>query len=199
MPRGVAIPELHEQLFQAVERVLEREGPSGLSGRAVTREAGVATGLLNNHFADLDDLLAMFILDRARAFVEHVEALSSRVGVGTVVGNLTEAGTAMAPAMTRMFNLVISRPSIAGRLQMSAHHGGEVSLLDLERGFATYIEAEKREGRVASRTDAPALAIALTGAVHHLLITGRMSMMGPVVAAILEGAEAGSKRDLFPP
>src|SRR5262249_46095697 len=120
MPRGVAIPELPEQLFRAVERVLEREGPSGLSGRAITREAGVATGLLNNHFADLEGRLAMFILDRARALVEQVETLSSRVGTGTVVGNLADAGTAMAPAMTQMFNLVTSRPAIAHRLQRSA-------------------------------------------------------------------------------
>ena len=182
MPRGVAIPELPEQLFQAVERVLDREGPSGLSGRAVTREAGVATGLLYNHFTDLDELLAMFIHDRGRAFIAHVEALSSRTGTGTVVGNLTEAAAAMAPGFTLIFNLVMSRPTLAQRLQAVAGH--EVSMHDLEVAFAAYLEAEKRQGRVAAGADAPALSIALVGAVHHLLMTGRLGMMERVAAAL---------------
>jgi len=182
LPRGVAIPELPEQLFQAVERVLDREGPSGLSGRAITREAGVATGLLYNHFTDLDELLAMFIHDRARAFVADVEALSSRTGAGTVVGNLTEAAAAMAPGFTVIFNLVMSRPTLARRLQAVVGH--EVSLHALEVAFATYLEAEKQKGRVAAGADAPALSIALVGAVHHLLMTGRLGMMERVVTAL---------------
>jgi len=192
MPRGVAIPELPEQLFQAVERVLERDGPSGLSGRGITREAGVATGLLYNHYADLDELLASFILDRARAFVGHVEALSSLPGTGTVAGNLTEAATAMAPVITLMYNLVVSRPSLARRLHELVH-GSELSLLTLEAAFAGYLDAEKRQGRVPASVDAPALSIALVGAVHHLLMTGRLSMMGQVVAAIV-GKLGGRRR-----
>jgi AcrR family transcriptional regulator len=193
MPRGVAIPKLSEQLFQAVERVLEREGPSGLSGRAITREARVATGLLYNHYSDLDELLATFIVDRARAFVGHVEALSSLPGTGTVAGNLTEAATSMAPVITLMYNLVISRPSLARRLQ-ELLHGSELSLLTLEGAFAGYLEAEKREGRVAAGVDAPALSIVLVGAVHHLLMTGRLSMMGQVVAAIVGSLGVGVDR-----
>jgi len=182
VPRGVAIPELPEQLFQSVERVLERDGPSGLTGRAITREAGVATGLLYNHFTDLDELLAMFIHDRARAFIAHVEALSARTGTGTVVGNLTKAATAMAPGFTLMFNLVMSRPTLARRLQAVVGH--EVALHDLETAFTAYLEAEKREGRVAAGADSQALSIALVGAMHHLLMSGRLRMMEQVVAAL---------------
>ena len=39
MPRGVAIPELRQQLFAAAERVIAASGVSGLTGRAVTRES----------------------------------------------------------------------------------------------------------------------------------------------------------------
>lgn len=53
-PRGVAIPGLRQQLFQATERVLVRAGPGGLTGRAITREAGCSTGLLYNHFNTLE-------------------------------------------------------------------------------------------------------------------------------------------------
>jgi AcrR family transcriptional regulator len=174
--------------------VLERDGPSGLSSRAITREAGVATGLLWSHFADLDDLLASCILDRARSFVEHAEALSSRAGTGTVVDNLTEAASAMAPALALMFNLVMSRPSLAHRLQALVGAGDEPSLLTVEGAFAAYLEAEKREGRVAPGVDAPALSIALVGAVHHLLMTGRLAMMGQVVATFAGSLGAGDDR-----
>jgi AcrR family transcriptional regulator len=175
-------------------RVLERDGSSGISGRAITRDAGVATGLLWNHFADLDDLLASCILDRARGFVEHAEALSSRAGTGTVVGNLTEAASAMAPALTLMFNLVMSRPSLAQRLRALAGAGDEPSLVNLEGAFAAYLEAEKREGRVAPGVDTSALSIALVGAVHHLLMTGRLAMMGQVVATFAGSLGAGDDR-----
>jgi hypothetical protein len=40
MPRGVAIPEPRQQLFAALERVIARDGPGRLTGRAVT--GGVA-------------------------------------------------------------------------------------------------------------------------------------------------------------
>src|SRR5262252_2682905 len=42
MPRGVGIPEVREQLFAATDRVLARAGPSGLTTRAITAEAGAA-------------------------------------------------------------------------------------------------------------------------------------------------------------
>ena len=40
MPTGVAIRDAREQLFDAAERVLLAGGPSALTTRAVTAEAG---------------------------------------------------------------------------------------------------------------------------------------------------------------
>jgi len=54
MPTGVAIRDVRAQLFDAAERVLRRDGPSGLTSRAVTAEAGVAKGVLHRHFDDFD-------------------------------------------------------------------------------------------------------------------------------------------------
>jgi hypothetical protein len=93
-----------------------------------------------------------------------------------------------------MFNLVTSRPSLAERLQKSALHGSEHSLLALEDGFAAYLEAEKRTGRVGPDADTPALSIALVGAVHHLLMTARLDMMGQVVAAVVGSPGVGDDR-----
>ena len=64
MPTGVAIRDVREQLFDAAERVLLRDGPNALTSRAVTTEAGCAKGVLHKHFADFDAFLAEFVLDR---------------------------------------------------------------------------------------------------------------------------------------
>ena len=67
MPRGVAIPEVREQLFAAADRILGRAGPAGLTTRAITAEAGVANGVLHRHFRDLDAFLAEFTASRPAA------------------------------------------------------------------------------------------------------------------------------------
>jgi AcrR family transcriptional regulator len=61
VPTGVHIRDVREQLFEAAERVLLRDGPDGLTSRAVTTEAGVAKGVLHRHFADVDALAPTLI------------------------------------------------------------------------------------------------------------------------------------------
>ncbi|MFG1675885.1 TetR family transcriptional regulator [Micromonospora sp. NPDC049282] len=43
---------LREHLIAAAARLLDRRGPAGLTVRDVAREAGVADGVVYNHFAD---------------------------------------------------------------------------------------------------------------------------------------------------
>ena len=64
MPTGVAIRDVRQQLFDAAERVLLRDGPSALTSRAVTTEAGCAKGVLHRHFVDFDEFLVELIRDR---------------------------------------------------------------------------------------------------------------------------------------
>lgn len=49
--------DLRRALLEAAETVLEREGPGGLSLRAVAREAGVSPAAPYHHFKDKDELL----------------------------------------------------------------------------------------------------------------------------------------------
>jgi AcrR family transcriptional regulator len=174
-PRGVAIPDVREPLFQAAERVLTREGPSGLSSRAITSQAGLAKGILHNHFTDLDAFLAAFVLDRFGLTAEEAAKLPSRAGAGTVVGNLTDAALSVfgsnAPAI---ISLVLSRPALMLRLQQSIAAGAP-TLQTIEGTFAAYLDAEKQLGRVAADADTETLALTLVGAVHHLFLTGRAS------------------------
>jgi AcrR family transcriptional regulator len=73
VPTGVALRDVREQLFDAAERVLLRDGPRALTSRAVTTEAGVAKGVLHRHFADFDAFLAALVEDRIARTVRHKE------------------------------------------------------------------------------------------------------------------------------
>ena len=64
VPTGVHIRDVRDQLFDAAERVLVRDGPNALTSRAVTMEAGCAKGVLYRHFDDFDAFLAELVLDR---------------------------------------------------------------------------------------------------------------------------------------
>jgi AcrR family transcriptional regulator len=177
-PRGVTIPDVQEQLYQATERVLLRDGLSGLSSRAITGEAGVAKGILHNHFTDLDGFLAAFVLDRFGLIADEAAKLPSRAGVGTVVGNLTDAALSVfGPNALAIISLVLSRPALMLRLQESVAAGAP-SLQTIEDAFAAYLDAEKRLGRMTVGADTRTLALTLVGAVHHLFLTGRASSPG---------------------
>jgi AcrR family transcriptional regulator len=171
MPRGVAIPEVRDQLFTAADRVLASTGPAGLTTRAITAEAGVANGVLHRHFRDLDQFLAEFVASRLAALADTAASLPARAGQASVAANLTDAIVALfgADALALM-NLVAARPE----LQRAAEHaaapaGGGIG--DVEAHFAAYLDAEEQLGRIAPGTDTQALAFTLIGAVHHLVIT----------------------------
>jgi len=169
-PRGVAIPEVREQLFQATDRLLARDGPAGLSTRAITSEAGVANGMLHRHFRDLDAFLTEFAADRLQGIADSAAALPARAGHGTVTGNLTDATLTLfsSNALTLM-NLVAARPDLGPAIEHATPAGG--GLGDVEKQFAAYLDAEKELGRIAPDTDTQTHAFALLGSVHHLAMT----------------------------
>ena len=185
-PRGVAIPDLREQLFRAADQVLVRDGPSALSGRAITREAGCATGLLYNHFGELDEFLAQFVLDRVRL-------AAGRAGEGTLADNLTDAALSIPGSSgLAMIALVQAQPSVAARLRRTAA-GGAQGLQTIEHAFLAYLEAEKEIGRVAPHADTEALALGLVGAIHDLWRTAtggtlERRRVRRVLAALVAGA-----------
>ena len=195
-PRGVAIHEARDQLFLAADRVLAKEGPDGLTSRAITQEAGVANGLLFNHFGDLDGFLVQLILDRARRTAEQAWRLVPRAGTGTVAGNLADAAAAVLQSGAfAAATLVLSRPSLMARLQQQAA-GAPTPLDDIQTAFAAYLDAEQKLGRIVASADTETLALALTGTLHHIFLKGQAGTPGPaeqahrVAAALITPAAA---------
>ena len=199
MARGVAIPEVRAQLFDAAERVLARDGPAGLTTRAVTAEAGVANGVLHRHFRDLDEFLVAFAASRLQAIADDAAALPGRAGHGSITGNLTEATMAVFGAGAQaLMSLVAAKPELGPALEHDTGQAG--GLGDIERHFTAYLDAEKKLGRIGPSADTKTLAFALLGTAHHLVIThqggapGLRRQVRRIVAALAAGMDAGAAR-----
>jgi AcrR family transcriptional regulator len=83
---------LHTALLEAAERILERDGLSGLTLRAVAREAGVSHAAPTHHFGDLTGLLSELAAIGFRQFnVAMTEA-------GNSPGTMAEKAMARAKA-----------------------------------------------------------------------------------------------------
>jgi AcrR family transcriptional regulator len=168
VPTGVAIRDVREQLFDAAERVLLRDGPNALTSRAVTTEAGCAKGVLHRHFADFDAFLAEFVLDRIGRMDPQAAALLESAGTGTVVGNLTGALTALFGSVAvAIVPLITFRDELRARLRRVWPVGVPV-LTEAVVMIASYLSAEQELGRIAADADVDTLAPTLIGAGHLL-------------------------------
>ena len=191
MPTGVAIRDPRGQLFDAAERVLLRDGPGGLTSRAVTAEAGVAKGVLHRHFADFDAFLAELALDRVARIGAQAAALRAVAGSGTVAGNLAAAlPDLFSPAVLALIRLVIARDELRARLRAAT--GSRIPLVSESTAMvAGYLAAERDLGRVAADADIGTLAPTLIGAAHLLFTdadgdgAGAPAAVARVVAAVL--------------
>jgi AcrR family transcriptional regulator len=199
MPRGVAIPEVRDRLFAAAQRLLIRDGPTALSSRAITAEAGCAKGVLYNHFGDLDGFLAEFVLAEFGTALRDASALLGKAGHATVTANLTATahGLLDSPVLAA-HTLLAMRPSLTARLH-DPQRRGSPNLGELERIFAAYLEAEQQLGRVDTAADTTAAAIALVATLHRVLNTRAgpaavleaRAVSGRVIDVLLTGIGAG--------
>jgi AcrR family transcriptional regulator len=166
VPTGVAIRDVREQLFDAAERVLLRDGPSALTTRAVTTEAGVAHGVLHRHFADFDAFLAELVHDRVTRMAGDAAALRASAGTGTVAGNLAGALTVLFDSVAvAMVPLITFRDGLRARLRETWPTGVPV-LTEAVAMIASYLTAERDLGRIAADVDVDTFAPMLIGAVH---------------------------------
>ncbi|MEV4582618.1 TetR family transcriptional regulator [Nonomuraea jabiensis] len=173
MPTGVALRDVRQQLFDAAERVLLRDGANGLTSRAVTTEAGVAKGVLHRHFEDFDAFLAELVRDRIARLEGQADALRGSAGTGDVAGNLTGALIDLFDSVAvAIVGLVIFRDELRARLRQARPAPGVPVLTDAAAMIAAYLNEECELGRIAADADVDALALSLIGA-GHMLFAGR--------------------------
>ncbi|OKJ66629.1 TetR/AcrR family transcriptional regulator [Streptomyces sp. CB02460] len=169
MPTGVHLRDARQQLFDAAERVLLRDGAGGLTSRAVTDEAGCAKGVLHRHFADFDAFLTDLVLDRAAELDARARTLGGSVGTGTVAGNLTAALTALfGPVPVAIIPLITFRDELRARLREATPGGGIAILAQITTAVSGYLAAERALGRVSAGADIDSLTLSLVGGGHLL-------------------------------
>jgi AcrR family transcriptional regulator len=169
--------DARNQLFDAAERILVRDGPSALTSRAVTGEAGCAKGVLHRHFADFDDFLAELVRDR----IARLETLRPVPGTGTVADNVADALTELFRSVAvAIVALVTSRHELLKRLRATTPKGVPL-LTEATAMIASYLAAEQGLGRID--TDVGVLAPTLVGSAH--LLAGEPDELRRVVASLL--------------
>ncbi|MEU1992969.1 TetR/AcrR family transcriptional regulator [Nocardia gamkensis] len=194
MPTGMHLRDARQQLFDAAERVLLRDGPNGLTSRAVTDEAGCAKGVLHRHFTDFDTFLTDLVLDRAARLEAQAGALRAAVGSGTVAANLTSALTILfGPVPLAIIPLITFRDELRARLRQARPGGGMAILAEATTAISTYLTDERERGRIAADADIDSLTLSLVGGAH-LLFTDRdpgppaTSAVEKFVAAVISDA-----------
>jgi AcrR family transcriptional regulator len=199
MPTGVALRDVRQQLFGAAERILLRDGPSALTSRSVTDEAGVAKGVLHRHFDDFDGFLAALVHDRAARIRDQSVTLRGSAGTRTVAGNIADAlADLFGSVADQILALVIFRDGLRARLRETWPRGIPLTR-EIAAMIGDYLTLERDLGRVAVDADIPVLAPMLVGAVH-LQFAGRdgeppspaavEAMTATALAAVLRDAPA---------
>ncbi|TDO52004.1 TetR family transcriptional regulator [Kribbella sp. VKM Ac-2571] len=168
MPTGVAMRDAREQLFDAAERVLLRDGPEALTSRAVTAEAGCAKGVLHKHFTDFDGFLAELVLGRIRRLDDQAEALLKAAGQGSVVDNLTTMLTDLFGSVAvAIVSLTISRDGLRARLREAVPTGVPI-LSEAGQAIRDYLAAEQTYGRIRPGANIDVLGLTLIGSSHMM-------------------------------
>ncbi|MBN6050959.1 TetR/AcrR family transcriptional regulator [Nonomuraea sp. RK-328] len=160
---------MRQQLFDAAERVLFRNGANGLTSRAVTEEAGVAKGVLHRHFADFDDFLVELVRERIARLDGPAADLRGSAGTGTVAGHLTAALIQLFdPVTVAVVSLIIFRDELRARLRKAQLLPGVPVLTQAAYMIGAYLRDECEMGRIAADADVDALALSLIGSAHML-------------------------------
>ncbi|WP_433476706.1 TetR/AcrR family transcriptional regulator [Spirillospora sp. CA-142024] len=165
---GAGDRSLREHLIATAERMIAERGAAGLTVRAIAREAGVADGVLYNHFADKEELLAHALRARADAIGRTLDPLPEP-GTGTVEENLRAyvahglvLHNGLLPALTGL----VAQPDVLARFA-ALSGGGE----DWNQRLSRYLRAERDLGRLAPDARVDAATSMIVGACHEPVLS----------------------------
>jgi AcrR family transcriptional regulator len=164
--------ELRASLIAHAQRLVAREGASALTMRALAAEAGCAVGLPYKVFTDRRDLVAELV---HAEFVEMqlvVDELAARAGTGTIGGNLAWfADLLLASPAVAVAQEVFTDEQLMKTVTTRIHQTG-AGPATFETILSSYLQAEKRAGRIEDDVDAAAFGFLLAGAIHNLIVSG---------------------------
>ncbi len=161
---------LRDHLVATAARLIDQRGTANLTVRDIAHEAKVADGVLYNHFADKEELLADALLFHVATVTKSIGPVPE-AGSGTVSQNLSTLITQALHALARIvpvFASLMSEPGVIARfhhLPGAASHQREIPAV-----LAAYLRAEQGLGRIGPNADTNAAAAMLIGACHELVL-----------------------------
>ncbi|MGP3963838.1 TetR/AcrR family transcriptional regulator [Nonomuraea sp. 3N208] len=170
---------LREHLIAITERMISARGTAGLTVRAIARQAGVADGVLYNHFADKEELLANAIRAHVRTVERELGELPEP-GTGTVEANLRAYlayGLALHRAILPAFAGLLTQPTVLTKLAELGGHGE-----DWRDRLARYLHAERDLGRLAADAQLDAAAAMIVGVCHETVLPALFQHHGTAAA-----------------
>ena len=164
--------DLHEALLKAAERVLERDGLTGLTLRAVAREAGVSHAAPTHHFGDLTGLLSELAAIGFRMFnVAMVAARASETHPMMKAMATAKAYVAYAQAHPGMYSLMFRNERI-DMTRPSLHEAATASFQGLANSAGA--SADKLEALTLEQAAVIARNWSLVHGFTMLLLDGRL-------------------------
>jgi len=155
---------LRDHLIQVTERLLAERGLEELTTRRIAREAGVADGVLYNHFENKDALMLEALVARMSTLMRAFRDACPRAGTDTVEANLERLATAMLAlqrAVLPLFLGLVGRRPLLERFLAAVHSaaiGGPDAVLHCVHD---YLAAEQRLGRLSEGSEAHIVGVLL--------------------------------------
>lgn len=159
--------DLRDHLIGAAARLIARRGTGGLTVREIAREAEVATGVLYNHFADKEELLALGLHGHVRAAEADLPPLpddDEEVGRALLAytRRALDLHLAIVPAFANLAPEVLERFTALG----NPAAGGQ----GLRDQLAAFLRRRQEAGDVAADAPVEAAATMIIGACHEVTL-----------------------------
>ena len=160
---------LRDHLIDTAARLLDAHRGVALTVRDIAREAKVADGVLYNHFADKDELLAQALMTHVHTVMATLGDLP-KAGENTVEENLhiyIERGLGVLVRVLPAFSRFFMQPGVMARVR---GHADLAAPEALPARLADYLRAEQELGRVVADANPDAVATLVVGACHELTL-----------------------------
>lgn len=175
-----------DQIVAAAELLLERDGLSAVTTRAISKAVPCSEGAIYVHFPTRLQLILTVFERRLAEMLVPLRSLEARVGERTPQENVLEAIGSLRRFHGEVAPMLCSMFAEADLLRGFQQH-----LSDRQRGpvgavgrLAAYIHAEQQAGRVGSEIDAEFVAAALMAgcffaAFHQALLGHSLEVLAP--------------------
>jgi AcrR family transcriptional regulator len=175
--RGRPSTGVREAILKAATDVLAERGVAGLTTKAIAKRAQVAEGSIFYHFKDRLRLLLAIISASVPAFEEVVTTASADLQQSSLQEGLTRLLDALESLYAQVIPVqaaILSDPELrdaftrrAAQLDVGPHRALPP--------VVTYLEAERRAGRLRADADLRALALMIVGAAHQRALNGHLN------------------------